>query len=42
MKVVVNAEQTPRVDRPPQSLSFTPTYYLPATQGQRWANQDSC
>ncbi len=29
MKVVVNAEQSPRVDRPSQSLSFAPSYSLP-------------
>jgi hypothetical protein len=35
VKVVVNAEQSPRVDRPSQSLSFAPSYSLPATHGQR-------
>lgn len=42
MKVVVNAEQSPRVDRPSQSLSFAPSYSLPATHGQRSAGSVTC
>ena len=36
-----DAEQAPRVDRPPSSLCFATASSLPATQGQRWEAEDS-
>ncbi|MFI0403957.1 MAG: tetratricopeptide repeat protein [Cyanobium sp.] len=35
-------EQAPRVGRPPSAFSFATPSSLPATQGQRWANQQEC
>jgi hypothetical protein len=33
-------EQAPRVDRPPPTLSYATPGSLPATQGQRYANDE--
>ena len=32
-------EQALRADRPPSALSFATSSFLPATQGQRWADR---
>jgi hypothetical protein len=37
----VDAQQTLRVDRRTTDLCYATTCSLPATQGQRWANQQA-